>query len=111
MCREPEYELLNCSIEEDLGVLCWSPLKGGWLTGKFKKDEAPAADSRVGLVEAGKVPKLQSNPSYSQFAKDPKTWKLLDTMISIAGDGPRTVSQVGCIPTVSVRNRTQPCTL
>eukprot|EP00035_Acanthoeca_spectabilis_P037761 m.47271 g.47271 ORF g.47271 m.47271 type:complete len:362 (+) comp8840_c0_seq1:1032-2117(+) len=94
LCREVEYELINCSIEEDLGVLCWSPLKGGWLTGKFKKDEAPAADSRVGLVEAGKVAKLQSNPSYSQFASDPKVWALLDTLASIAADGKRTIPQI-----------------
>lgn len=72
LCREVEYELINCSIEEDLGVLCWSPLKGGWLTGKFKKDEAPAADSRVGLVEAGKVRvKLESRVSCESDRKMP----------------------------------------
>lgn len=84
LCRAPEYELLDCSIHNRLGYLCWSPLKGGWLTGKFKKDAAPAADSRVGQVEAGKVAKLQSNPSYSQYKDDENVWALLATMKTIA---------------------------
>eukprot|EP00037_Helgoeca_nana_P033601 m.418601 g.418601 ORF g.418601 m.418601 type:complete len:362 (-) comp31034_c0_seq1:118-1203(-) len=94
LCREPEFELINCALEEDVGVMCWSPLKGGWLTGKFKKDEAPAADSRVGLVEAGKVTKLQSNPSYSQFASNPRVWDLLDVMKKVATERSCTVPQV-----------------
>ena len=58
MCREPEFELLDCAIAERVGWLCWSPLKGGWLTGKFVKGAAPSAESRVGLVEAGKRGKM-----------------------------------------------------
>lgn len=94
LCRQPEWELLDCSIESGLGVLCWSPLKGGWLTGKFKRGAAPDAGTRVGKVEAGKVPKLQSNPSYSQFASNEKVWTLLDTMSKVAGDTSCSVPQV-----------------
>jgi len=94
LCRQTEFELLPCCVEEDVAVLCWSPLKGGWLTGKFKKDEAPDADTRVGKVEAGTVKKLQSNPSYSQFADDPQVWALLDALGDIAKAGGWTVPQV-----------------
>lgn len=40
--RDLEYELLPLCREEGLGVLPWSPLAGGFLTGKFRRDkEAP----------------------------------------------------------------------
>ena len=41
--REIEWELLPQCIEEGVGVLPWSPLAGGWLTGKYTAGaEAPA---------------------------------------------------------------------
>lgn len=39
--REAEHELLPASVEEGLGNLIWSPLAGGLLTGKYRRD-APA---------------------------------------------------------------------
>lgn len=94
LCRDPELELLDCAAFNKVGTLCWSPLKGGWLTGKFKKEEAPAADSRVGKVEAGTVKKLQSNPSYSQFKDDPKVWALLAAMEAVAAAQKKSMPQV-----------------
>lgn len=93
LCREPEFELLDCAIEEGVGWLCWSPLKGGWLTGKFRKDAAPGNDSRIGQVEAGKIAKLQSAPSYAQFDTD-KTWSLLDSLTAIATKHSKSVPQI-----------------
>lgn len=55
--EQPPYSILARGIERDLlptcqrygmGVLVWSPLNGGWLTGKYRAGEAPAADSRLG---------------------------------------------------------------
>jgi aryl-alcohol dehydrogenase-like predicted oxidoreductase len=41
--REAEHELLPASVEEGLGNLIWSPLAGGLLTGKYRRDvPAPA---------------------------------------------------------------------
>jgi len=94
LCRQPEWELLECCWHESCGFLSWSPLKGGWLTGKFKRDAAPDTDSRVGKVEAGTVKKLQSNPSYSQFADDGKVWELLDAMAAVAAAHKVSVTQV-----------------
>lgn len=37
--RDLEYELLPLCREEGLGVLPWSPLAGGFLTGKYRRDE------------------------------------------------------------------------
>ena len=38
--REAEYELLPISVDQGLGVLVWSPLAAGLLTGKHRRDQA-----------------------------------------------------------------------
>jgi aryl-alcohol dehydrogenase-like predicted oxidoreductase len=40
--REAEYELLPISVDQGLGVLVWSPLAGGLLSGKYSCDKATA---------------------------------------------------------------------
>lgn len=37
--RDLEYELLPLCREEGLGVMVWSPLSGGFLSGKYKRDD------------------------------------------------------------------------
>ena len=37
--REAEYELVPISIAEGLGILVWSPIAGGLLSGKFRRGE------------------------------------------------------------------------
>ena len=32
----------------NIGLLPWSPLGGGWLSGKYKRDEPPAGATRLG---------------------------------------------------------------
>ncbi len=55
-CEQSPYSILVRSREADvfpacaalgMGVIAWSPLNGGWLTGKYHPDEAPPADSRA----------------------------------------------------------------
>lgn len=36
--REPEYELVPLSLDQGLGILVWSPIAGGLLSGKFRRD-------------------------------------------------------------------------
>jgi aryl-alcohol dehydrogenase-like predicted oxidoreductase len=36
--REAEYELVPVSLDQGLGMLIWSPLAGGLLTGKYRRD-------------------------------------------------------------------------
>ncbi|TIV67332.1 MAG: aldo/keto reductase, partial [Mesorhizobium sp.] len=40
--REAEYELLPISVDQGLGVLVWSPLAGGLLSGKYRRDNPTA---------------------------------------------------------------------
>jgi aryl-alcohol dehydrogenase-like predicted oxidoreductase len=44
--REAEYELIPLAIDQGLGVLVWSPLAGGLLTGKYRRDRQAPAGSR-----------------------------------------------------------------
>ena len=44
--REAEYELLPISLDQGLGILVWSPLAGGLLTGKFRRDGKGPKGSR-----------------------------------------------------------------
>src|ERR687893_78133 len=60
VCEQPPYHLLDRRIERELvpmamtygfGVIPWSPLAGGLLTGKYQRGETPPADSRFGELE------------------------------------------------------------
>jgi len=47
LVRSPEWELLPVCAEEEMGTLAWSPLAGGWLSGKYRKDAQPPDNSRA----------------------------------------------------------------
>lgn len=44
--REAEYELLPIANDQGVGVMVWSPLAGGLLSGKFRRDNQTPQDSR-----------------------------------------------------------------
>ena len=44
--RELEFELLPLCLDQHMGVLVWSPLSGGFLTGKFHKGQKPPEGTR-----------------------------------------------------------------
>ena len=44
--REAEYELIPLAVDQRLGVLVWSPLAGGLLSGKYRRDHAAPPGSR-----------------------------------------------------------------
>ena len=44
--RDLEHELLPLSVEQGLGVLPWSPLAGGMLSGKFRRDQQDPEGAR-----------------------------------------------------------------
>jgi aryl-alcohol dehydrogenase-like predicted oxidoreductase len=51
MNRMPEVEILPACAYYDLGVVPYSPLARGMLTGKYRSGAAPPADSRAGLKD------------------------------------------------------------
>jgi aryl-alcohol dehydrogenase-like predicted oxidoreductase len=44
--REAEYELVPAAIDQGLGILVWSPLAGGLLSGKYRRNVAPPSGVR-----------------------------------------------------------------
>jgi aryl-alcohol dehydrogenase-like predicted oxidoreductase len=53
--REAEYELIPLAVDQGLGVLVWSPLAGGLLSGKYRRDHEAPAGSRQ-LTDWGEPP-------------------------------------------------------
>ena len=50
--RDSEWELLPVCENEGLGFICWSPLRGGWLSGKYQRDmDGPPEGTRVKTAE------------------------------------------------------------
>jgi aryl-alcohol dehydrogenase-like predicted oxidoreductase len=47
--REDEEEAIGICIRDGLGYTPYSPLAGGWLTGKYRRGEEPPAGSRMTL--------------------------------------------------------------
>jgi aryl-alcohol dehydrogenase-like predicted oxidoreductase len=44
--RDAEYELIPAAVDQGLGVLVWSPLSGGLMSGKYRRGHQPPAGSR-----------------------------------------------------------------
>ena len=46
--REIEWEIVPGGAGRRAGLLPWSPLGGGWLSGKYRRDQRPTGDTRLG---------------------------------------------------------------
>lgn len=44
--RDAEYELVPLAIDQGLGVLVWSPLAGGLVSGKYRRSGSPSSGTR-----------------------------------------------------------------
>jgi aryl-alcohol dehydrogenase-like predicted oxidoreductase len=78
LVREIEWEIVPSCLDAGLGLLPWSPLGGGWLTGKYSRDERPAGDSRLG-----------ENPdrgmeAYDRRSVQERTWDVIDAVQKVA---------------------------
>lgn len=51
VCRDIEHELVPMGLDQGVGVMAWSPLHYGLLTGKFRRDARPS-ESRLRALEA-----------------------------------------------------------
>ncbi|HEX6220191.1 MAG TPA: aldo/keto reductase [Acidimicrobiia bacterium] len=87
LAREIEWDLLPACLEHDIGVLPWSPLGGGWLTGKYSPDERPTGASRLGEDPGRGV------EAYDLRNTD-RTWEVIQAVRSTAEHRGVTMSQV-----------------
>jgi aryl-alcohol dehydrogenase-like predicted oxidoreductase len=51
--REYEWELMPLALDQSIGTVVWSPLVGGRLTGKIRRNQPPPKDSRVASLVKG----------------------------------------------------------
>jgi aryl-alcohol dehydrogenase-like predicted oxidoreductase len=89
--REAEWELIPICRNEGMGIIPWSPLRGGWLTGKYQRGMEPShQDTRI-------KPEDQSDllwtESWANYAND-FTWHVIDTLLRIAEEAGKSPAQV-----------------
>ena len=87
LSRDIELELLPLCLDQNIGLLPWSPLGGGWLTGKYTPAERPVGATRLG-----------ENPSRGIEAYDlrntDRTWAILEVVRAVATARATTMGQV-----------------
>jgi len=72
--RSAEYEIVPSAIDQGLGLLIWSPLAGGLLSGKYRRGQPPPAGSRH-------ASEWSEPPVYSED----KLYDTIETLVEIAG--------------------------
>lgn len=77
--REIESEVVPAALDAGLGLLPWSPLAGGWLTGKYRRETVPAGKTRVGDNPARQF------QGWDLRSNNDRTWQILDALKAIAG--------------------------
>jgi aryl-alcohol dehydrogenase-like predicted oxidoreductase len=87
--RYLEWDILPVCKNEGLGLLCWSPLGGGWLTGRMRRGmSGPPDDSRV------KVAEIEGwSESWSNYDED-RTWDVLDDLLAVSDAVGKSPAQV-----------------
>jgi aryl-alcohol dehydrogenase-like predicted oxidoreductase len=78
LVRELEWEIVPACLDAGLGLLPWSPLGGGWLTGKYQRDSQP-----VGATRLGENPD-RGVEAYSRRSTQQRTWDVVDAVRSVA---------------------------
>jgi aryl-alcohol dehydrogenase-like predicted oxidoreductase len=83
VARELEWDIIPACRELGLGVLVWSPLAGGLLSGKFRRDSTPDGTRRsmVGDLGVGHV-------------DADRAWRVIDECEAIARERDASVAQV-----------------
>ena len=85
--RGIESEVLPCCLDNGLAVTPWSPLGGGWLTGKYDRDDRPTGDTRLG-----------DDPDRGVEAYDgrntERTWRIVDEATAVGDEHGRPPTHV-----------------
>jgi aryl-alcohol dehydrogenase-like predicted oxidoreductase len=97
-CLQPLYNLLDRSVEwellpvceaEGVGVIPWSPLRGGWLSGKYRRGMSkPLPDTRI--EEAGK---RGWGEAWEVYATE-RTWQVLEALQAIGAELHKSPAQI-----------------
>jgi aryl-alcohol dehydrogenase-like predicted oxidoreductase len=79
LVREIEWEIVPAAVDAGMGLLPWSPLGGGWLSGKYQRGERPSGATRLG-----------DDPNRGMEAYDRRgtehTWRVIDAVQKLASE-------------------------
>ncbi len=81
--REVEREHVPLCVDKGVGLLTWSPLAGGFLTGKYQRDK--------GAPEGSRLAKWKER--YHGFDTE-RHWRILDAVTAVSEDLGASVAQV-----------------
>jgi aryl-alcohol dehydrogenase-like predicted oxidoreductase len=89
--REAEWELIPLCLAEGLGVIPWSPLRAGWLSGRYRR-------GMTRPIEGGRIATMtESSPdngeAWANYDNE-RTWCTLDMVFEIAEETGKTPAQV-----------------
>ena len=82
VARDVEGEHFPAAREGGMGVMPWSPLAGGFLTGKYRREDV----SNTG--------RLSGNNPFGQSKFADRNWLILDTLRAVAREADRPLAQV-----------------
>lgn len=87
--REVEWELGPICEAEGIGIIPWSPLQGGWLTGKYRRGMSAApAGSREERYQR------ELGREAWRERDNEETWRVVDALLEVAEETERAPSQV-----------------
>ena len=88
LVREIEWEIVPACESTELGLLPWSPLGGGWLTGKYTRDARPTGATRLGEDPERGV------EAYDRRSTKERTWDVIEAVESVASARGVSMAQV-----------------
>lgn len=87
LTRHIELEITGASSEYGLGLIPWSPLAGGWLSGKYSRDQAPSGATRLGEQPDRGMEAYQRRNTAT-------TWEILQVVAEVADASGLSMAQV-----------------
>jgi len=88
LVREIEHEIVPACLHNGLGLLPWSPLAGGWLSGKYTRDDRPSGATRLGEDPERGI------EAYDRVGGRSQTWDVLAAVQEIAEARGATMAEV-----------------
>ncbi len=88
LVRDIEHEVVPASLDTGIGLLPWSPLAGGWLSGKYRRDVLPTGATRLGEDPT------RGMEAWEARNADDRTWRTVDAVRAVADELGVSASQV-----------------
>lgn len=103
IARDCEHELVPVGLDQGVGIMAWSPLHFGWLSGKFRRGQERPSESRLNKLDApGTI-------------DEDRAYRIVDALAAIAEKRGVSIAQVAlnwvmrkpCVDTVIIGARNE----